>query len=246
METPNPENLTVGSWSFHLDPTHKSPIPPGRLQYHAEAAGFLSPEIVRLNGIEAEQDFGPLSTVLSVLFGSGRDYAVLARTSGTNDDLFAAVIKNFAFQNTQRNPADIRALIELTKTADTAIEQQTKLISNFGELEIALHHKNRELADLYSSSSWKISKPLRMIGRPAKGLRSKLKRILRFISANIRGQLRTHPKLTAMSVSALSFFPSLKLRLKRFAEPDAPQSSVWTIDVDPQTLADWDKTTHLL
>ena len=28
LETPNPENLTVGLWSFYLDPTHLHPLPP--------------------------------------------------------------------------------------------------------------------------------------------------------------------------------------------------------------------------
>ena len=48
FETPNPENLTVGSWLFHLDPTHKALIPPVLLQYHVERAGFPDPEIVEL------------------------------------------------------------------------------------------------------------------------------------------------------------------------------------------------------
>ncbi|RUU12631.1 SAM-dependent methyltransferase, partial [Mesorhizobium sp. USDA-HM6] len=28
LETPNPENISVGTNTFHLDPTHKSPLPP--------------------------------------------------------------------------------------------------------------------------------------------------------------------------------------------------------------------------
>ncbi|HEY1150376.1 MAG TPA: class I SAM-dependent methyltransferase, partial [Pseudoduganella sp.] len=31
METPNPENLTVGATSFYMDPTHLHPLPPSLL-----------------------------------------------------------------------------------------------------------------------------------------------------------------------------------------------------------------------
>jgi len=49
FETPNPENLTVGSCNFYIDPTHIRPIPPHLLQFLALQAGFASPLIARLN-----------------------------------------------------------------------------------------------------------------------------------------------------------------------------------------------------
>ena len=244
LETPNPENLTVASWSFHLDPTHKVPIPPILLQYHVEAAGFPAPEIVRLNGYQADYELGPHSAVLSVLFRSGPDYAVVARTPGANDELFAALIKNFVFQTTQRNPADIQALIELTKISDTVIENQTKLIANFAVLQSALDHRNRELSAVYNSLSWRISRPLRKVAQLVRSLLSEMKRIVRINLARLRKQLRKRPKLTAILVKALGFFPPLKRRLKKFAEPRMPRASVWSIDVDPQALADWENLTR--
>src|SRR6185312_2159942 len=36
LETPNPENLTVGSYWFYMDPTHRNPIPPPLLQWIVE------------------------------------------------------------------------------------------------------------------------------------------------------------------------------------------------------------------
>ncbi|MEQ5801213.1 class I SAM-dependent methyltransferase [Halomonas sp. H10-9-1] len=40
LETPNPQNLIVGSCNFYLDPTHVRPLPPDFLVFLAEFAGF--------------------------------------------------------------------------------------------------------------------------------------------------------------------------------------------------------------
>jgi 2-polyprenyl-3-methyl-5-hydroxy-6-metoxy-1,4-benzoquinol methylase len=49
FETPNPENVFVGSCSFYLDPTHNRPIPPQTLQFIAEQHPFRKIEILRVN-----------------------------------------------------------------------------------------------------------------------------------------------------------------------------------------------------
>ena len=36
LETPNPENITVGSMNFYLDPTHQKPLPPKLLDFLPE------------------------------------------------------------------------------------------------------------------------------------------------------------------------------------------------------------------
>ena len=36
----HPANLVMGACNFHLDPTHRNPIPPARLQFLAAASGF--------------------------------------------------------------------------------------------------------------------------------------------------------------------------------------------------------------
>ena len=246
LETPNPENLTVASWSFRLDPTHKAPIPPVLLQYHAEAAGFVSPEIVRLNGSQAGYDIGPQSAVLSVLFRSGPDYAVVASKAGGNDELFSGLIKNFAFQNSQRNPADLQALIELTRSADTVFENQRKLIANFAEIQSALDQRTRELQAVYNSSSWRISRPVRGFARLLRSARSKFGQIRRANLARLRRQLRKRQKLTATLIGALGFVPPLKRRLRTFVQPRVRTAYAWSIDVDQQRLAAWDETTREL
>jgi SAM-dependent methyltransferase len=49
LETPNPENVTVGSCNFYIDPTHLRPVPPMLLHFLALQAGFSTPMIVRIN-----------------------------------------------------------------------------------------------------------------------------------------------------------------------------------------------------
>ncbi len=49
LETPNPENVTVGSCNFFIDPTHLRPVPPHLLQFLAIQTGFASPLIARVN-----------------------------------------------------------------------------------------------------------------------------------------------------------------------------------------------------
>jgi len=52
FETPNPENLMVGSCSFYTDPTHINPIPPVTLQFLAQNRGFSDVDIHRLHPLK--------------------------------------------------------------------------------------------------------------------------------------------------------------------------------------------------
>ena len=49
FETPNPENILVGAYSFYTDPTHLHPLPPETLRFVAEARGFTNVQILRLH-----------------------------------------------------------------------------------------------------------------------------------------------------------------------------------------------------
>lgn len=49
IETPNPENLTVGVINFRLDPTHQQPIPPQYLQFVLSHYGYEGIRLLRLS-----------------------------------------------------------------------------------------------------------------------------------------------------------------------------------------------------
>ena len=53
LETPNPENLLVGSCNFYLDPTHNNPIPIQTMKLLVEARGFRCEEVLKLHAISS-------------------------------------------------------------------------------------------------------------------------------------------------------------------------------------------------
>ncbi|NVE01403.1 bifunctional 2-polyprenyl-6-hydroxyphenol methylase/3-demethylubiquinol 3-O-methyltransferase UbiG, partial [Massilia sp. BJB1822] len=78
METPNPENLTVGATSFYMDPSHLHPLPPNLLAFAAEHAGFARHQIVRLQEDPQLHTPAPVG-LITVLEGPSPDYSVVAQ-----------------------------------------------------------------------------------------------------------------------------------------------------------------------
>ena len=81
FETPNPENLIIGSCSFHVDPTHQKPIVPDVAQFIARQRGFSKAEILRLNPFEEDmhlQATSPTQELLNRLLFGARDFALIA------------------------------------------------------------------------------------------------------------------------------------------------------------------------
>jgi O-antigen chain-terminating methyltransferase len=81
FETPNPENVLVGSCNFYLDPTHRNPLPSSMVRFVAEARGLCRVEIMNLHpypesyrveggGLDVAQRFNEL-------FYGPQDYAVV-------------------------------------------------------------------------------------------------------------------------------------------------------------------------
>lgn len=79
FETPNPQNVMVGSNTFYLDPTHRNPLPSPMIKFMAESRGLgqvriidlhPSPENLRLTGSDVAERF-------SDYFYGPQDYAVV-------------------------------------------------------------------------------------------------------------------------------------------------------------------------
>ena len=91
-ETPNPTNLVMGACNFHLDPTHRAPIPPAQLEFLVRAGGFAEVETwalhpkedLDLSGLELAGVSPAASAAVALALQKGlfgpQDYAVLART----------------------------------------------------------------------------------------------------------------------------------------------------------------------
>ena len=83
METPNPENILVGTNTFYLDPSHLKPIPPILLDFMADYAGFTRHRIVRLSRDWATADAA--IGLRQVLQDVSADYGVVAQKQGEPD-----------------------------------------------------------------------------------------------------------------------------------------------------------------
>jgi O-antigen chain-terminating methyltransferase len=88
LETPNPENVLVGSCMFYMDPTHLHPIPPALLQWTVQARGFEQAVIERLTEHRGTPELQPVSdqvpgaaqiNQMVAWFTAPPDYAVIAR-----------------------------------------------------------------------------------------------------------------------------------------------------------------------
>lgn len=88
LETPNPENLSVATHYFYMDPTHRNPLPPLALRWIIEARGFADARIERWT-VARELGAPPLlapeipgaasvNVLLSQLHAAP-DYAIVAR-----------------------------------------------------------------------------------------------------------------------------------------------------------------------
>ncbi|EIK95636.1 chromosome segregation ATPase [Pseudomonas sp. M47T1] len=86
METPNAENLVVGTSSFFLDPTHEKPVPLDLLGFLAEYSGFSRTKVVRLQE-EPSLHGSQHLTLMDVLGGASPDYAIVAQKSATAEQL---------------------------------------------------------------------------------------------------------------------------------------------------------------
>src|SRR5262245_27781591 len=118
LETPNPENLTVATTSFYLDPTHNRPIPPELLRFVVRYQGFERTKIVRL------QERMPLESMPRVkaadlLAGVSPDYSVVAQKKG-DPALLDATASAFSTKF-GREPAD---LVRCFDTHGDALAQQ--------------------------------------------------------------------------------------------------------------------------
>lgn len=162
LETPNPENIVVGTSSFYLDPTHQRPIPSELLSFVMEHSGFERVKILRLQEAISLTDNAP-PTLLNVFNGVSPDYAVVAQKGGSADALAATdiafkaefglsleSIANMYDQQTkiksaESYQADIKAHQDNIKDLHASIQAQQKIINEFEARTAAAESRSHEL-----------------------------------------------------------------------------------------------------
>jgi transposase-like protein len=78
LETPNPENLSVGTSRFYYDPSHEKPIPPPLLSFLLEHYGFARTKVLRLQEPPGLPQAAEIN-LADVLLGVSPDYAVVGQ-----------------------------------------------------------------------------------------------------------------------------------------------------------------------
>ena len=85
FETPNPENVIVGSNYFYLDPTHRHPLPTELMEFLFKNRGFEHVELLMLHPWESGRvaGEGQLAERFNGYFYGPMDYAVVGRKAGS-------------------------------------------------------------------------------------------------------------------------------------------------------------------
>ena len=132
METPNPENISVGTQNFFLDPTHQRPIPSGLLSFVADFTGFSRVKVVRMQEAAQLRDPHAAVSLADVLTGVSPDYAVIAQKCAPDHimqawrDLFKPDY-GLSLQNlSSRYDSQLRARFERLESALTAVVADLK------------------------------------------------------------------------------------------------------------------------
>jgi O-antigen chain-terminating methyltransferase len=79
FETPNPQNVLVGSCNFYFDPTHRNPLPSQVTKFLLESRGFVGVEVLNLNPSDDTpvDENSELARRFNKYFYGPMDYAVV-------------------------------------------------------------------------------------------------------------------------------------------------------------------------
>jgi len=169
LETPNPENIMVGTQWFYLDATHKNPIPCELLSFATHYYGLERNFIFKTNEkspSEYERDMG----LFDVFEGVSPDYSVIAQKNGNQSELFDEAFAVMPGVNLAQISASYNNKFDkLKQQVDGVLNAYIK------RYEAA----QNELNDMLNSKSWRITKPLRVSMKIAKKIVGRLKRYVR-------------------------------------------------------------------
>jgi O-antigen chain-terminating methyltransferase len=176
LETPNPENISVGSNHFYLDPTHLRPIPSELLSFLPEYYGYERYKVIRLQELPALHDEEGLS-LLNVINGASPDYAVVAQTKGPPELMslletlfkknYGLTLDDLAIRYQQSINQSLILVEEKAQQAE-AKAQQAEAKAQQAEAKaqqaaIAVSRYTEQISAIYGSTSWRVTAPLRWI-----------------------------------------------------------------------------------
>lgn len=187
LETPNAENIIVGTASFYIDPTHIRPIPHELLSFVIEYYGFNRTKTLRLQESQ-ELLLSKTTNLISLFSGVSPDYAILAQKGGPPETL--------AFFNDEFINEHGLTLETLAQRYDSqAISSYQHLSKELEDLraEVDSLHSGleAELNDVYNSRSYRITAPFRAIFSNARFLKDRFMDPTRLHRSNAEPEIKT-------------------------------------------------------
>lgn len=161
LETPNAENLVVGSSNFYLDPTHERPIPYLLLTFLAEHAGYARVKLLRLHEAEHLKETTAIN-LMDVLGGASPDYAVVAQKQAAEEHMalfepvfsthFGLALDMLAHRYDQAIDQRLTSLEELPaathalqKNAEQSVEELENLKQRTAQVEYLTHRLEMQM-----------------------------------------------------------------------------------------------------
>ncbi|ATM98096.1 Methyltransferase type 11 [Yersinia frederiksenii ATCC 33641] len=223
IETPNCENIIVSTNTFYLDPTHIMPIPNKLLSFLTNYFGFKRSKVIRLQG-RTDITTPESLQLIDIFTVVGQDYGLVAQKDGPKDilDKFDNIYnKEFGSDLDMAINKFSMHLNHAFKMRDDKInELSLRLINEKNALELKLMESHEQIKAIYSSASWKITAPLRLLKKAVifilpstliqqskKIIKSGIQKVIYFISQrpNLRRKIvfitkkvRLYPKLKSI------------------------------------------------
>jgi SAM-dependent methyltransferase len=148
LETPNSENILVGSSGFYTDPTHLRPLPILLLSFLTMHIGFVRNTTLRLQEWkDLHKDLTPVS-LYQVLSGVSPDYSIIAQKDDTQAQLD---FFNALFQ-TEYGISLEKLSLKFTIQHDQYFKETNKKLAELEEFA------NLSLQKLYSVEAYILSK----------------------------------------------------------------------------------------
>ncbi len=244
LETPNPDNLRVGTSGFYLDPTHDKPIPSKLLSFMAEYAGFKRAKVVFLQEPEDAHNIDDIG-LAQVFNWVSPDYAIVAQKSAdaTKEELFNVLFaRNYGitFEDLS-SKFEERLSRFISKIEDVKSKQDYhsgKLASHDEILEAHDKAINAMLNDRQKILNFKPMKLLFFVAR----LPIKLKDASFRALIGTKNYVASKPELKKSVQAVVNKFPALKNRLNNLSYPQVSYSTFVPSSQNREFLID---ITHL-
>ncbi|CAI0732160.1 class I SAM-dependent methyltransferase [Serratia fonticola] len=232
LETPNPENVSVGTCSFYMDPTHNHPLPPALLEFIPNYYGFLRTKILRLQEKAGLRDSNSSVYLVDVLKGVSPDYSLIAQKEAEKSVVreldpyfekeYGVTLDGLSDRYDQRLNSQFKRMDKVQRAQEAKLHDVGNQLERFQrqwekshqEL-MAVHAHNQslqqQLIDVHASNSWRVTYPLRWVSGQLQAVRDEgikargrkaVKKVLRKTINTALNLFHEHPKFKGFVLSS--------------------------------------------